>query len=70
MTGQTKSGSKNPDEKNKIKEVYVARADVTGAPPWSQAWGWGSSASAWWPGLYLRDPAGPSPKKRRRPALP
>ncbi|KAI3374056.1 hypothetical protein L3Q82_022610 [Scortum barcoo] len=26
----------------------VARIGVTGAPPWSQAWGWGSQASAWW----------------------
>ncbi|KAI3360595.1 hypothetical protein L3Q82_002464 [Scortum barcoo] len=25
-----------------IKDRYVARIGVTGAPPWSQAWGWGS----------------------------
>ncbi|TWW64942.1 hypothetical protein D4764_22G0005890 [Takifugu flavidus] len=33
---------------------------VSGAPPWSQAWGWGSIASAWWPGLRRWGPAGPS----------
>ncbi|KAI3373145.1 hypothetical protein L3Q82_006466 [Scortum barcoo] len=27
------------------------------APPWSQAWGWGSQASAWWPAGSL--PTGP-----------
>ncbi|XP_073341887.1 odorant receptor 131-2-like [Pagrus major] len=52
-----------------IKEVYVARNGVTGAPPWSQARGWGSQASAWWPSLCPRDPAGHSPKERRGPAL-
>ncbi|KAI3365810.1 hypothetical protein L3Q82_000717 [Scortum barcoo] len=38
------------------------------APPWSQAWGWGLQAapSAWWPGLCPRDPAGLSPKWRKR----
>ncbi|KAI3371487.1 hypothetical protein L3Q82_024071 [Scortum barcoo] len=41
---------------------------LPGAPPWSQAWGWGSQASAWWPGLCPRDPAGLSPKWRRGPA--
>ncbi|KAI3360357.1 hypothetical protein L3Q82_014669 [Scortum barcoo] len=46
----------------KNKDRYVARIGVTGAPPWSQAWGWGSQASAWWPGLCPRDPAGLSPK--------
>ena len=30
---------------------------VTGAPPWSQAWGWGSQVSAWWPGLSPRGSA-------------
>ena len=67
--GQTKSGSNAPNEQYKIRDVYVARIGVTGAPPWSQAWGWGSQASAWWPGLCPRDPAGPSPKERRGPAL-
>ncbi|KAI3365143.1 hypothetical protein L3Q82_010118 [Scortum barcoo] len=42
---------------SKNKDRYVARIGVTGAPPWSQAWGWGSQASAWWPGLCPRDPA-------------
>ncbi|KAI3358173.1 hypothetical protein L3Q82_003172 [Scortum barcoo] len=51
------------------KDRYVARIGVTGAPPWSQAWGWGSQASAWWPGLCPRDPAGLSPKWRRGPAF-
>ncbi|KAL0182650.1 hypothetical protein M9458_022025, partial [Cirrhinus mrigala] len=35
-----------------------------------QAWGWGSYASVWWPGLTPRGPAGLSPKKRRGAALP
>ncbi|KAI3365410.1 hypothetical protein L3Q82_010499, partial [Scortum barcoo] len=25
---------------------------LPGAPPWSQAWGWGSQASAWWPRVF------------------
>ena len=32
--------------------MSLARTRVTGAPPWSQAWGRGSFGSAWWPGLY------------------
>ncbi|KAK3530420.1 hypothetical protein QTP86_024465, partial [Hemibagrus guttatus] len=32
----------------KIKDRYVAQTGVTGAPPWSQTWGWGTQASAWW----------------------
>ena len=67
--GQTKSGSNAPDDVYENKDVHVARNGVTGAPPWSQAWGWGSQASAWWPGLCPRDPAGRSPKERRGPAL-
>ncbi|KAK3537362.1 hypothetical protein QTP70_008820 [Hemibagrus guttatus] len=51
-----------------MKDRYVARTGVTGAPPWSQAWGWGTQASTWWPSLCLRDSAGHSPKKRRRPS--
>ncbi|MEQ2239486.1 hypothetical protein ILYODFUR_004943 [Ilyodon furcidens] len=35
-------------------------------PPWSQAWRWDSSASAWWPGYSLRDLARPSPNKRHK----
>ncbi|TWW80607.1 R2 Retrovirus-related Pol polyprotein from type I retrotransposable element [Takifugu flavidus] len=31
---------------------------VTGAPSWSQAWGWGTLASAWWLDLCPRSPAG------------
>ncbi|KAI3353543.1 hypothetical protein L3Q82_020057 [Scortum barcoo] len=42
VTGQTKSGSQAHHEKKNIKDRYVARIGVTGAPPWSQAWGWGS----------------------------
>ncbi|KAK3565648.1 hypothetical protein QTP86_013331, partial [Hemibagrus guttatus] len=49
---------------------YIAQTGVTGALPWSQAWGWGTQASAWWPSLCLRDSAGHSPKKRRRPTFP
>ncbi|KAI3351865.1 hypothetical protein L3Q82_020695 [Scortum barcoo] len=62
VTGQTKSGSQAHHEQKNIKDRYVARIGVTGAPPWSQAWGWGSQASAWWPGLCPRDPAGLSLK--------
>jgi hypothetical protein len=43
----------------------LARTRVTGAPLWSQAWRWGTMASAWWPGFYPRSPAGLSPKRRR-----
>ena len=43
--------------------MYPARR-VTGAPPWSQAWGWGPWESAWWPGLRPWGPAGPSPNGR------
>ncbi|KAK3574685.1 hypothetical protein QTP86_012819 [Hemibagrus guttatus] len=53
----------------KIKDCYVTRTGVTGAPPWSQAWGWGMQASAWWPSLCLRDSAGHSPKKQHRPTF-
>ncbi|KAI3354214.1 hypothetical protein L3Q82_018754 [Scortum barcoo] len=70
VTGQTKSGSQAHHEQKNIKDRYVARIGVTGAPPWSQAWGWGSQASAWWPGLCPRDPAGLSPKWRRGPITP
>ncbi|KAK3517249.1 hypothetical protein QTP70_001457 [Hemibagrus guttatus] len=55
---------------NKNKDRYVARTGVTGAPPWSQAWGWGTQASNWWPSLCLWDLAGHSLKKRRRPTFP
>lgn len=37
VTGQTKIGSKAPDEQKNNKEVYVAQNDVTEAPPWSPA---------------------------------
>ncbi|KAI3353743.1 hypothetical protein L3Q82_004980 [Scortum barcoo] len=47
VTGQTKSGSQAHHEKKNIKDRYVARIGVLpGAPPWSQAWGWGSQARA------------------------
>ena len=62
--GQTKRGSEDHyDEYNYWISVSLARTRATGAPLWSQAWGWGSQASAWWPGLYPRGPAGPSPKE-------
>ena len=35
-------------KKKKNKEVHIAQNGVTGAPTWSQAWGWGSQASTWW----------------------
>ncbi|KAK3552130.1 hypothetical protein QTP86_001508 [Hemibagrus guttatus] len=54
-----------------LEEVAREReTGVTGAPPWSQAWGWGTQASTWWPSLCLRDSARHSPKKRRRPTFP
>ncbi|KAK3530818.1 hypothetical protein QTP70_002852 [Hemibagrus guttatus] len=56
-----------PDKK---QDRYVARTDITWAPPWSQAWGWGTQVSAWWPSLCLWDSAGLSPKERRRPTFP
>ncbi|KAK3572444.1 hypothetical protein QTP86_032667 [Hemibagrus guttatus] len=49
---------------SKSKDPYVARTGVTGAPPCSQAWGWGTQASAWWPSLCLLDSARHSPKER------
>ncbi|KAK3545705.1 hypothetical protein QTP70_011365 [Hemibagrus guttatus] len=39
------------DDSFVIKDRYVAWTGVTGAPPWSQAWDWGTQASAWWPSL-------------------
>ncbi|KAK3539469.1 hypothetical protein QTP70_008490 [Hemibagrus guttatus] len=43
------------DISNYRPDRYVARTGVTGAPSWSQAWGWGTQASAWWPSLCLQD---------------
>ena len=43
--GQTKIGSKAPNDRQNTEDVYVTRIGVTEAPPWSQAWGWGSQAS-------------------------
>ena len=61
MTGQTKIGSKSPNDGKNIEDIYVAQIGVTGAPPWSQAWGWGSQASAWWLGGVLESaPTGDS----------
>ncbi|TWW81839.1 hypothetical protein D4764_01G0016540 [Takifugu flavidus] len=37
---------------------------VTRAPSWSQAWGWGMLASAWWPDLCQWSLAGHSPKRQ------
>ena len=65
VTGQTKSSSKTPYEKEKTKDSDVARYGGTGASPWSQVRGWGTCASAWWPDLCPRGPAGLSPKERR-----
>ncbi|KAI3366834.1 hypothetical protein L3Q82_009485 [Scortum barcoo] len=45
VTGQTKSGSQAHHEQKNIKDRYVARIRRYGAPPWSQAWGWGSQAA-------------------------
>ena len=70
VTGQTKSGSEAPYDEKKNKASYVAKTGVTGAPPWSQAWGGRSTASVWWPGLSPQGPAGHSPKERRGAVLP
>ncbi|TWW80939.1 hypothetical protein D4764_01G0007540 [Takifugu flavidus] len=43
---------------------------VTGAPSWSQAWGWGMLASAWWPDLCPWSPAGHSPKRQHGTPFP
>ena len=69
MTGQTKSGSRASDDRIKNEEDYVAQTGITGASPWSQAWGWGSQASARWAGLCPQGPAGHSPKEQHGPAL-
>lgn len=69
VTGQTKSGSEDSYGQCQNKDRDVARYGAAGAPPWSQAWGWGSQASAWWSGLFPRGPTGLSPKGRRGPAL-
>ncbi|KAI3377616.1 hypothetical protein L3Q82_008776 [Scortum barcoo] len=55
---------------SKNKDRYVARIGVTGAPPWSHAWGWGSQASAWWPGLCPRDPGRAQPEMATWARLP
>ncbi|KAI3369110.1 hypothetical protein L3Q82_026075, partial [Scortum barcoo] len=57
-------------EQKNIKDRYVARIGVTGAPPWSQAWGWGSQASAWWPGLCPRGPGRAQPEMATWARLP
>ena len=62
---QTKRGSKTHHiETQQWSPAALAWTRVTGAPPWSQAQGWGSMASAWWPGLFPWGPAGLSPKKQ------
>ncbi|GAA6082658.1 vascular endothelial growth factor receptor 1-like [Tachysurus ichikawai] len=68
--GPDKDRFKTPYEKNKNEVCDVARYGATGAPPWSQARCWGSHASAWWPGLTPKGPAGLSPKERRGADLP
>ncbi|KAI3352016.1 hypothetical protein L3Q82_020841 [Scortum barcoo] len=71
VTGQTKSGSEAHHEKKNIKDRYVARIGVYQGPhPGARPGVWGSQASAWWPGLCPRDPAGLSPKWRTWARLP
>ncbi|TWW65115.1 R2 Retrovirus-related Pol polyprotein from type I retrotransposable element [Takifugu flavidus] len=43
---------------------------VTGAPSWSQAWGWGTLVSAWWLDLCPWSPAGHSPKRQHGTPFP
>ncbi|KAI3357120.1 hypothetical protein L3Q82_015585, partial [Scortum barcoo] len=57
-------------ENEKTRTTFVARIGVTGAPPWSQAWVWGSlKASAWCPvspemATWARLPVGSPPTGR------
>ncbi|KAI3364315.1 hypothetical protein L3Q82_011116 [Scortum barcoo] len=57
-------------KKETTRTVTSPRIGVTGAPPWSQAWGWGSQASAWWPGLCPRDPGRAQPEMATWARLP
>ena len=57
------------DEKNKWFSVSLTRTWVTGAPPWSQAWGWSSVPSAW-PGPMGTGPARHSPKRQHGTPFP
>ena len=52
-------------ESQKRFRVSLARTWDTRAPSWSQAWGRATTASAWWPDLCPRGPAGFSSKRRR-----
>ncbi|KAI3362804.1 hypothetical protein L3Q82_001853 [Scortum barcoo] len=63
VTGQTKSGSQAHHEQKNIKDRYVARIGVTGAPTLEPGLGLGlAGPSAWWPGLCPRDPARAQPE--------
>ncbi|KAJ0069625.1 hypothetical protein NL108_011560 [Boleophthalmus pectinirostris] len=68
-TGQTKNSSEAPYDDVHSEVSDVAWFGITGAPPWSQAWGGCSPASACWPGLPLRSLAGLSLKERRGAVL-
>ncbi|KAI3377887.1 hypothetical protein L3Q82_008465 [Scortum barcoo] len=64
VTGQTKSGSQAHHEKKNIKDRYVARIGVTWAPPWRQAWGWGSAGERLVAGSLPTGPGRAQPKWR------
>ncbi|KAI3369481.1 hypothetical protein L3Q82_007697 [Scortum barcoo] len=46
---QTPRHSTSTQENSPKPHIHNTRIGSTGAPPWSQAWGWGSQASTWWP---------------------
>ena len=63
MTGKTKISSKAPNEEAKIEEAYFAQNGVTGAPPCSQAWGWGSQVEHLVAGSSLTGPGRVQPER-------
>ncbi|KAI3373248.1 hypothetical protein L3Q82_006555 [Scortum barcoo] len=52
-----------------LRRTWIGVSDY-GAPPWSQAWGWGSQASAWWPGLCPTGPGRAQPEMATWARLP
>ncbi|TWW80554.1 Partitioning defective 3 -like protein B [Takifugu flavidus] len=53
-----------------VRHTLTTDFTVTGAPSWSQAWVWGTLASAWWPDLCPWSPAGHSPKRQHGTPFP
>ncbi|XP_032439639.1 golgin subfamily A member 6-like protein 22 [Xiphophorus hellerii] len=62
VRNQTKCSPKIPyDENDHWKQWFCS--PVHEVPPWSQAWGWGTLGSPWWPGFNPQSPTGLSPKR-------